>query len=452
MYEKVLNQMKNLLKNTDLIIVTDNMGKVMYYNNFNDKLNKYGNQDAIGKYIFELYPWLTRENSTIFKVIETGEPLVNHVQNIKLDGGNEIYAINSAFPLINDHGIVGAIEISTDLTHDNKLNKGKSKKKYSNLAAKYNFDDFITINPQMQNLINTLTNVSKNDSNVFVYGETGTGKEILAHAIHQHSPRNSKPFIAQNCAAIPSSLFESLLFGSTKGSYTGSEDKPGLFEIANGGTVYLDEINSMPLDLQSKLLRVIEEKVVKRIGSHNNIPVDIRFIASTNENPTKILEERKIRADLFFRLNVVNAEILPLRERKEDIKVLLKYYINYFNVIFNKKVSGIDPNAEKLLLEYSWPGNVRELKNFVESVYNIIEESIIGIHHLPNHIISYANKNKYNVCIDKSLPALMEDYEKEIIEKILIKNKYNVYKTAAELGVPRQTLYYKLNKYDILQR
>lgn len=450
MYKSFLDQMKDLFKDTDLIIVTDKEGKVMYYNDFNDILNKISNQDVIGKSIFELYPWLTRENSTIFKVIESGEPLVNHVQSVRIDEKNSIYSLNSAFPLINEQGVIGAIEISTNLVNDGKA--AKHKKRFSNFGAKYRFEDIITMDPKFVELINMLKNVANNNSNIFIYGETGTGKEILAHAIHNRSPRRGRPFVAQNCAAIPSSIMESLLFGSTKGSYTGAEDKPGLFEIADGGTIYLDEINSMPLDLQSKLLRILEERTIRRIGDSREIPVDIRIIASTNEKPARMLEEKTIRADLFFRLNVISAEIPPLRERKADIDALCNHFIINYNNIFNKNVSAVDPKVKQLFYQYQWPGNVREFKNCIESSFNLIDDgTVIGINHIPDYILASLNAVSEKVSIDKPLPALLEEYEKELIEKVLVKNKFNVLKTAKVLGIPRQTLYYKLDRLGLME-
>jgi len=217
-YEKALIEMKKSLRNTDLIIVIDKTGKILYYNDFNDIYNKSGDQNNIGNSIFDLYPWLTMENSTIFKVIKSGEPLINQFQLISTKGGTKISAINSAFPLINDTGIIGAIEISSNISAINKSNKNKTK--YASFNAKYDFTNIITDNLQMQNLISHMKKISKSDSNVFIYGETGTGKEIVAHAIHNQSNRWNKPFITQNCAAIPSTIIESILFGSTKGSFT----------------------------------------------------------------------------------------------------------------------------------------------------------------------------------------------------------------------------------------
>lgn len=450
MYEKELTQMRNMLKDTDLILVTDKEGKIMYYNNFNDVHVSLANQDHIGKSIFELYTWLTRENSTIFKVIDSGEPLVNQLQNIKIDKNNVVTAFNSAFPLINKSGIVGAIEISTSL-QNKRSHKKSDKSKYSNFSAKYNFGDIITDNLKMKELIKLLKGVARGQSNIFIYGETGTGKEIIAHAVHNHSSRWNKPFVAQNCAAVPSTLIESVLFGSTKGSFTGAEDKQGLFEIANGGTIYLDEVNSMSLDMQAKLLRVIEDKKIRRVGDNREIDVDVRFISSTNENPEKMLEGNKFRKDLFYRLNVVGVEIPPLRERRDDIKVLCEFFMYSFNKVFNKKVLGLEDKVMDALMEYEWPGNVRELRNCIESAYNLVNGSNIKLNHIPGYIADTVTKHKSKSgTFEKKLPVMLDEYEKDVIEKALGQKKYNVTKTSKVLGIPRQTLYYKLKKYNLL--
>lgn len=450
MYEKELMEMRNMFKDTDLIIVADKEGKLMYYNNFNDIHNRFGNQDHIGKSIFELYPWLTRENSTIFKVIDSGEPIVNQLQNIRVGKNYVVTAFNSAFPLKNESGIIGAIEISTSLPNK-RTNKKNDKSKYLNFSAKYSFEDIITNNPEMKEIIMSLKGAARGQSNIFIYGETGTGKEIMAHAVHNHSNRWNKPFIAQNCAAIPSTLIESILFGSTKGSFTGAEDKQGLFEMANGGTVYLDEINSMPLDMQAKLLRVLEDKRIRRVGDNREINVDVRIIASTNEKPEKLLEGNGFRRDLFYRLNVVSIEIPPLRERIDDIKVLCEHFMHSFNNVFGKRILGIENNVMHIFMEYKWPGNVRELRNCMESAYNLVNGSYININHIPRYIAdTVINRNSQSTTFEKKLTVMLDEYEKEIIEKALGQKKYNVSKTARMLGIPRQTLYYKLKKYNLL--
>lgn len=451
MYEKFLDDMKNSLKNTDLIIVTDESGKIMYYNNFNDIYNESGNQDNIGKSIFELYPWLTKENSTIFKVIDSGEPLINQFQFIKIDDKVTVSSINSAFPLINGKGIIGAIEISTNISPEK--DSPKKKKMYLNYSAKYNFDNFITGNSQMKAAIENMKKISKNDSTILIYGETGTGKEIIAHSIHNCSNRASKPFVTQNCAAIPSTLIESILFGSVKGSFTGSENRAGLFEIANGGTIYLDEINSMPQSMQSKLLRTIENRAIRRVGDNKEINIDVRIISSTNEKLSKLVKSNKFRQDLFYRINVVSMEIFPLRERKEDIELLCQHFIKHFNHIFNKNVKDLESDVKFLFMEYDWPGNVRELKNCLESAFNLVEGEYIKASHIPEYIL-YSNTNKNNLISsdNKPLSQLVDEYEKNILIKTIKMKKYNIVQTAKALGIPRQTLYYKLKKYNILDK
>jgi arginine utilization regulatory protein len=448
--------MKKFFKDMDLIIVTDKEGKVLYYNNFNDIYNTLGNEYIIGKSIFELYPWLTKENSTIFKVIETGEPIVNQTQTIKVNDEFVVNAINSAFPLKDENGILGAIEISISLDSDNR-NDGKDKKSrlkglLSSLNAKYSFDDIVTKNSRMLSIINELKKVAPNDSNVFICGETGTGKELFAHSIHNLSKRYDKPFIAQNCAAIPETLIESIFFGTTSGSFTGAQDKQGIFEMANGGTIFLDEINSMPLEMQAKLLRVIEEKTIRRIGDDKDVYVDVRIITSTNEDPRSLIKNNRLRTDLYYRLNVVMVELLPLRERKEDIEVLCEYFISHFNSIFKKKIKGIDDSVKSIFLNYDWPGNVRELKNCIESAFNTVSGSLIRVNNIPQYIVNLVTKQgKNQAAKNMKLNDLVESYEKELIKDALLNNRMNIAKTARAIGIPRQTLYYKLRKYKIIE-
>ncbi|QIB70376.1 AAA domain-containing protein [Aminipila butyrica] len=450
MYEQALSEMRNSLKNTDLIIVIDTQGTVMYYNDFNDIYNEAGNQDNIGKSIFQLYPWLTKENSTIFKVIESGEPLVNQFQAIKTTDNKPVSAINSVFPLISGNKLLGAIEISSNI--DGSKQPNKNKRNYAIFNAKYDFDNIITESTSMKELILRMKNMAKSNSSVLIYGETGTGKEIAAHAIHNASRRWDKPFVTQNCAAIPSTIIESILFGSVKGSFTGAEDKAGLFETANGGTIYLDEINSMPLEMQSKLLRTLEDRKIRRVGDNKDLDVDIRIIASTNEKPQDLLSQNKFRPDLFYRLSVVTVELPPLRERPEDIDPLCQYFIQYYNNLFHKQVQGITPELKSLLTRYQWPGNVRELKNCIESAYNFADQDWLDIPHMPPYILQALRDNGQTTLHDeKGLSHLLEEYEAALIGRALHANKYNIIKTAKELKLPRQTLYYKLKKYGLMK-
>lgn len=434
------------IKSTDLIVIIDNNGKIMYYNNFNDRINKFKEVETIGKNISEVYPWVNKD-TPLFKVMELKEPILNQVFDITIDGDNRISALNSAYPLESSNGILGAIGFSTST--DKFSNNTVSKRNREGNSAKYTFNDIITVNPDMIAIKENLAKISKTNSNVFIFGASGTGKELFAHSIHNASPRCNKPFIAQNCGAIPSNLMESIFFGTAKGSFTGSENKKGLFDIADGGTLFLDEINSMPIDLQGKLLRVLEEQSFRRVGDTEEIFCDVRIISASNIDLNESLDD-DIRSDLFYRLSVINKKIPPLNERLDDIEVLCDYFISFFNNMFNKGVKGISDDAKKFILNYNWPGNVRELKNVLEYCFNIIEEDIIDVNHLPQRLIENFELNDENPSY-LSLVDNVETYEKSLISKALLVNRYSIVNTAKYLDIPRQTLYYKLNKYSLMK-
>lgn len=431
------------VKDTDLIIIIDKQGKILYYNNFNDRINKFNNSETIGKNICDIYSWVNK-NTPMFKVMEVEQPILNQVFEITIDGNKTITAINSAYPLKNSEGIIGAIGLSTS---SEKISKNKtSKKKIASYLAKYTFDDIITVNKEMIALKKNLEKTARSNSSVFIFGDSGTGKELFAHSIHNASRRANKPFVAQNCGAIPPTLMESTFFGTIKGSFTGSEDRKGIFDIADGGTLFLDEINSMPLNLQVKLLRVIEEKYFRRVGDTEDIYCDVRIISASNTNIESLLD-KYIRRDLFYRLSVINVKIPSLKERKDDIEILCNHFIPRFNNMFNKAVKSITDEALDIFLKYDWPGNVRELSNTLECCFNTLEGNVIDIDDIPRILID--NIDIENEVNHTNLVDAVNAYEKSIISKALLTNRYSVVNTAKYLGIPRQTLYYKLNKYNL---
>lgn len=293
---------------------------------------------------------------------------------------------------------------------------------------------------------------AENDVNVLICGETGTGKELFAQSIHYASPRKNKPFLAQNCAALPESLLEGILFGTTKGGFTGAVDRAGLFEQADGGTLLLDEVSAMPYELQGKLLRVLQEDNLRRVGGSRDIPFDVRIIATINEPAEKLIEEGKLRRDLYYRLNIVNLEIPPLRERKSDIPILTKRFVEKNNIRYNKQVWMISDEALQKLHDYDYPGNVRELENIIMAAISLAgDEHVLGPEDI-NINRSYRATSSKVADFSKentTLTEYLENIEKTVIQQHLVANDGNVSKTAKDLGIVRQNLQHKIKKYKL---
>lgn len=455
--DKVFSEMFN---HNDLILICDVHGKIMFYEDHNDQINMMKSEKAIGKSVFDLYPFFKREDFTLFKAIDTKQPVVNELQQFEVNGIPK-KALNSAYPLMNECGIIGCLVMSVEL--DNK----QGKRKRPSVTAKYNFSDIITQNEAFLSSFEKLARLAKSDSNILIYGETGTGKELFAHTIHANSIRCNNPFIIQNCAAIPSNLIEGILFGAAKGSFTGAIDKPGLFEVASGGTLFLDEINSISLELQSKLLRAIETRSIRRVGESYERETDVRILASSNEPLDKKVQKGEFRKDLFYRLNVASFSIPPLRERMDDIPLLCRHYIDYYNSIHNYDIRGLDKDVQELFSHYHWDGNVRELKNILEYACTVKQQGYITLNDIPDyllaqtkHRISFSSLDETSEAVSTASPSYikegatlqsqMEALEIDILRSSLTRNRYSITKTAKELNISRQTLYNKLNRYHLI--
>jgi DNA-binding NtrC family response regulator len=315
------------------------------------------------------------------------------------------------------------------------------------LEKKIEFNMVIGKSPVMGKILDIVKRISSSDSTVLITGESGTGKEILAREIHNHSPRRNAPFVVVDCGALVETLFESELFGHVKGSFTGAhETKHGRFEVANGGTIFLDEISNISMNIQAKLLRVIQEREVTRVGSNKPIKVDVRILAATNENLADLVRKEKFREDLFYRLSVVPLNLPPLRERKEDIPFLIDHFINKYCKKTRKDLKGVSPSVKKALMEYDWPGNIRELENTIERAVVLSKGEKIELEDLVYHGISASSSlllpvgGKY-----KSL----DDIEKEYIKIVLQAQHGNKSKTAKILKIDRKTLMAKIKKYKI---
>ncbi len=307
---------------------------------------------------------------------------------------------------------------------------------------------------------------AESDATILIYGETGTGKELLSQAIHYKSARRNGPFLAINCATLPESLFEAILFGTERGGFTGAVSKIGLFEQANGGTLLLDEINSLPTELQAKLLRVLQEKTIRRIGGIKDIPVDVRIISTTNENPKEIVKTGKMRLDLYYRLNLIYLELPPLRERKEDILFLSQKFLTRYNKELNKNIKGLSKEVEKIFMQYLWPGNIRELENVIQSNMILTDEGYLTKEFLNIYwdedlfikkpkkdnkeiYVNIVPENETNINDSNLLNDLISKMEEKYIREAVDTYPYNLSKAAAYLGISRQALQYKIKKYNI---
>lgn len=460
MNEKYIEQILNIYNHVDTIILTDDKGYITYFITYRPDVNPHRPKNMVGKHMLEVFKTLTEETSSVMRVIKTGEPILNEIQEFPYDS-YVVRSINTTMPIKENGKLVGVANMIRYLDGPFKRNEIvidlKEKKDF---GIRYHIDDIEGCSESISYLKQKIRMVSETDSAVLIYGETGVGKELVAQSIHGLSSRRNNRFVSQNCAAIPESLLESIIFGTVKGAYTGAENRPGLFEISKGGTLFLDEINSMEITLQAKILRAIEDNEVTRIGSNTPIKTDVRIISALNENPMDCIKNKKLRRDLFYRLSTVEIDIDPLRKRKEDISYMTDYYINYFNKRMNRAIIGIDEDVEKIFSRYEWPGNVRELRNVLEGAFNIATSRKIKKKYLPNyllqefdvegietadeHIIRWSNGEDFN------LDEAIKEYERNIIISAL-HNSRNLSEAAKKLGISRQNLNYKLNKHSLLE-
>lgn len=457
-YEKIIEELIKLID--EGVYIVDEKGVGRFYNDVMASMEKVNVEDVLDKKFHEAFPQVRKTDSTMLKALLKAEATVGQQQTYKNFYGKEITTINSTIPIISDGKTVAAIEVAKDITDirrmsDTLLELQKSKSEpepqRNNTIKRYTFDDIYGKNEEFQVALNRARKAAENDASVFIYGETGTGKELFAQSIHYCGKRKDKPFLAQNCAAIPESLLEGILFGTARGSFTGAVDREGLFEQANGGTLLLDEISAMPYDLQSKLLRVLQEDYIRRVGGMKDIPVNVRIIATVNEPPEELIAQGKLRKDLFYRLNVINIQIPALKERADDIPVLAERLLEKYNKRFGKEIWMLSDGAIKKLKNHDYPGNVRELENIIEQAVSmgdnehVLTEKNLAMPTATRRGKVPAAEYEKNIPLDKYL----DEVEAKIVRAALLDAGGNISKAAEQLQIKRQTLQHKLKKYKL---
>lgn len=462
LYCELLDQM------VEAIYVYDVNLRMVYMNKKAEKLDGFTLEYAKGKTMYELYH-LPPEKSPTAMALATGKTVYNDYLSY-FSNGKELVQTSKGVPIYRNGKIIGAYCVQRDLTlFSNMMEKNialqQEISKQRKIEPTDSFANLIGTNSIFTRCKEVASRVAKTDSSVMLVGATGNGKEVFAKAIHEHSNRATEPFLALNCAAIPESLIEGILFGTTKGVYTGAVEKEGLLTQADGGTIFLDELNSMPIAAQTKLLRVLEERKVMKLGSNKEKKINVRIISSTNEEPFQAIENGHMREDLFYRLSVVQINLPLLSERKEDIPDLAQHFIDEYNAHFHKNVTGIEDDAMAYFLEYSWPGNVRQLRACVESAMNFTADgSRIRRSDLPPYIFEKAaapqkNNLKYmltNTRTEETTPTdsasifdVVWQEERDQILNALRQSKGNITQAAKILGIRRELLHYRLKKYKI---
>jgi arginine utilization regulatory protein len=451
LYEYILDEIN------EGVHVINEFGISIVYNQKMVDMESMTKEEVLNRSILDVFQFQNNQGSTLLQALKEGKETKNVRQTYFNKKGKEITTINQTFPVIDNGEIIGAIEIANDVTKIERIIQEKTLLEKGN--TRYTFESIIGQSKAIKEVINHANRASRTSSSVLIIGETGTGKELFAQGIHHASQRSNAPFVSQNCAALPETLIESLLFGTTKGSFTGAIDRMGLFEQAKGGTLFLDEINSLSTPLQAKLLRALQEKTISRLGDIKERPIDVRIIAAINEDPIDAISNNRLRKDLFYRLGVVTLFIPPLRDRTEDIHLLAELFVQKYNKQFQMEVKGISVEVMQFFLSNDWPGNVRELQHMIEGAMNLMtDDGEIVYAHLPIHFIHRKAKKAEKLDSASSyqdfehsettapLKVVADEFEKYYIHKVLDNNKGNVTSAAKELNISRQSLQYHLRK------
>ena len=490
------DQFQSIIDQTsEAVMLCDEESRICCINDATVRLDSVVASEVVGEDIRTVYFDHDTNGLLIPAAIQDKTPKISVRQHYRTKFGREVDIVSNNFPILKDGQLLGGFSLMEDWTMLDRLHKqvidlqdkltaltaqGGRHRGKSALTAKYRFQDITHVSGAMHEMISHCKQAARSDSSVMIYGETGTGKELVAQSLHNASRRANGPFLAINCAALPENLLEGLLFGTERGAYTGAESRAGLFEQANYGTLLLDELNSMSPNVQSKLLRVLQDGMIRRVGGSSEVHVDVRVLSNINIPPQQAIAEGKLRQDLFYRLGVVNVSIPPLRERKEDIPLLAKQFIIQLNKKLGKNVADLAPHTLGLFWEYDWPGNVRELQHVIEHTMNLVspEQSTITpeLIYLPSRMVSGAVPAVPNVPLTAavipavpaapaapaapnvptaaaeesvSLNSRMRSVERETICKALRACGGNVTRAAQVLKMSRQNLQYRIKRYQI---
>ena len=426
----------------DGVFTVDEVFRITYFNKAAERITGFRASEAIGRTCSEVFrTGLCGKDCPLRESLTTGKRVVNFEIDITTKDEKPVAISVSTAPLLGKRGqFIGGVETFRDLTRVRELTR--------ELYRKYTFQDIVSKNPQMRQIFDTLPNVAQTDATVLILGRSGTGKELFASAIHNLSPRNRGPFVVINCGALPETLLESELFGHVKGAFTDARKRRiGRFEAARGGTIFLDEIGDTPLPVQVKLLRVLEHREFEPLGSDDTVSADVRVIAATNQDLEALVAQGKFREDLFYRLNVVQIRLPDIRERMEDVPLLVEHFLEKLNHRMPKTIESLSDEAMGLLMNYEFPGNVRELENALERAFIVARSRRITPEDLPESM----NGRRTGGRIPTDVSGERDADEHTRILECLQRHHWNIPKAAQELGMHRTTLWRKVKKLDLLQ-
>jgi PAS domain S-box-containing protein len=425
---------------SDGVFTIDAKKRITSFNRAAQEITGFRQEETIGQYCFDIFRAdICEKRCALDETLSSGKPRVNlPARIITKQGGPKSICISTAILRNEAREVIGGVETFRDLSEVEELRR--------HVTRRFTHDDIVGEHPKIREIISFLPDIAESDSAVLIEGPTGSGKELIARAIHNLSPRSEGPFIAVNCAALPDTLLESELFGYSKGAFTGAvKTKPGRFLLADGGTIFLDEISNTSLAFQMDLLRVLEQGELTPLGATKTLKADFRVVAATNVGLRKLVQAGKFREDLYYRLKVIRIVLPALRERKEDIPLLIDHFIHKFNIIKRKEIQGVSPEVLSFLMDYSFPGNIRELENIIEFAFVACKGPTIGLNHLPQDLFEAENRESGD-------GAVLKSGEVQRIQTILARYPNNRDEAARALGISRATLWRKMKKYGIIAK